>query len=111
MSAIPKKREGGAMSPVNPQDVYKAHLAFGEAHPEWMQQANGVVNGWGRKDFTLQHGIALALMDAYDRGARGEPPVYVPHEEEAGPKRISRAPKPATPTPETPKVRVIRRTQ
>lgn len=86
------------------QDVYKAHQAFGDGHPEWMQLANAVVNGWGRKEFTLQHGIALALMDAYERGERGDPPEY---ERPAEPRRISRTPKPAAPG--VSKVRVIRR--
>ena len=58
----------------DPQAVYKAHISFGEAHPNWMQQAVEVTNVWGRGERVLQHAIAEALMAAYELGKAGEPP-------------------------------------
>lgn len=60
------------------QDMYRAHLAFGEEHPEWSQMALSVINEWGRAERTLAHAIGEALMEAHRMGASGEVPVFLP---------------------------------
>jgi predicted GNAT family acetyltransferase len=54
----------------------KAMLAYVEKKPEWMQQALTCVNRWGRGEGVLQHLVALALEEAYARGAAGDYPEY-----------------------------------
>lgn len=58
------------------QDMYRAHLAFGDEHPEWAQRALSVINEWGRAERTLAHAIGEALIEAHRMGAAGESPVY-----------------------------------
>lgn len=58
-------------------EAAKAHVAYCEDKPEWMALALECVNKWGKQELILQHAIALALEDAYERGVRGEPPIEV----------------------------------
>lgn len=45
---------------------------FFEQHRDAGKLAMKVVNAWGRGDKFLPHLIGEALVDAYERGARGE---------------------------------------
>ena len=56
--------------------MYREHLVFSEAHPEWMQLALVVVNRWGTQQDTLTVSIAKALQEAYAMGTEGTPPEY-----------------------------------
>lgn len=79
------------------QEMYHAHMQFGEEHPEWAQMALGVINAWGRAEKTLAHAVGEALMEAHRMGQEGESPSYTPP---TAPKivRRSRAPQEAVQT-------------
>lgn len=79
------------MKPLDAQRVYKAHIAFGEDHPEWMAWALKTINEWGRAEKTLAHAVAEALMEAYDLG---DPPPEPPQPETHKPKTLIRRKQP-----------------
>lgn len=60
------------------QQMYHAHMEFGDKHPEWAQMALSAINSWGRAERTLAHAIGEALMEAHRMGQEGESPSYIP---------------------------------
>lgn len=79
------------------QRAYKAHMAYADNKPEWMQMACEACNAWGNGDGTLQVCIAQKLEEAYAMGRAKTPPVYTPpHASKSvnGVMRRSRTPSP-----------------
>jgi hypothetical protein len=90
--------------PSHAQKAVKDHLAYVKDSPRWARAGLAVVNRWGQKKSILQHEVALALEDAYNRGKRGEPMDF-PEEPHTAMVRRTRP----VQTPEQSHTKVVRR--
>lgn len=82
-------------SAADPTAANKAHLAFAESDPEWMEMANRTISLWGTGQVTLQVAIGEALKTAHGMGRLGEFPA--PKEAPAVRRRLPPAPPPSQP--------------
>lgn len=82
----------------------RAHMAYKDEKPEWMDWAVRVLRPWNGEDRTLQQAVAEGLEEAFAAGQRNEPPTV----EEPEPPKTFRRSRAAEPEP-TPTV--LRRTR
>lgn len=84
------------MNKPNPQDAYRAHIAYGEQEPEAMGLALQVINRWGSGEATLAQAIAEQLKACYNSGIERE---MFPYEAPPPPSSVMRRAKAAPPPP------------